>query len=95
MLFSSQKDGEELLVSESASMVDDQEEDDSWQYLVDLVSQEECNGLDPEASEQDDTEQEITGSSDDPTEDMVELLSVTCKKPMSTESWCLSIPDHH
>ena len=49
---------------------------DSWQYLVDpFLSQEERNSLNPEASEQGDpeAEEEITGTSDDLPEDMVEL----------------------
>ena len=64
---SSQEDGERLLASGPSSRVDDQEDVDSWQYLVDpFLSQEERNSLDPEASEQGDpeAEEEITGTSD-------------------------------
>ena len=69
-------------------MVNDQEDDDPWQCLVDpFLSQEEQDSLDPEASEQGEPEMEdeVTGTSDDQPEDMVEFLSVAIKKPMSAD----------
>lgn len=76
-----------LLASETNSLVDDQEVEDSWQCLVDpFLSPEERNSLDPDNSEQGDQDgDDVTDSGEDLPEELTEFLSVAFKKPVSAD----------